>query len=165
MVYCFLSLYHTVTNSVLCLIFGSFLATNNKQTEVTLAKKFDNWEYSWWKSLEKRMPWFDKTGDAHKALLTTSSSSTYYPAGSIIYGDMEYDPALYMRKGEGWPGTIWYWINEDDCDANRQPGELHVYDCTEINIFFYLLLLLLQILFFSLYVYKLISNLLQYITR
>ena len=68
------------------------------------------------------MPWFDKRGTAKKALLTTSSSPTFYPSGSIIYGDNEWNPAYWMRKGSDWPDTIWYWVNEDDCDKNRQPG-------------------------------------------
>ena len=99
------------------------MATNKKQTNVNLVKKFDSWEYSWWSSLNKRMPWFDKDGTAHKALLTTSDRTTYYPSGSIIFGDMEYDPAYWMNKGKNWPGTIWYWVNEDDCDADKLPGE------------------------------------------
>ena len=101
----------------------SFMATNNKQTKVTLVKKFDHWKYSWWNSINKRMPWFDKTGTHNKALLTTSGSPTFWPSGSVIYGNMEYDPAYWMAKGSGWPGTIWYWINEDDCYFDRKPGE------------------------------------------
>jgi len=69
------------------------------------------------------MPYFDAKGTQTNALLTTSGSLTYYPAGSIIWGDTQYNPAYWMRYGGMLnPGVIWYWVNEDDCDADRAPG-------------------------------------------
>lgn len=104
-------------------LFFSFMATNDKQTNVQLLRKFNNWEYSWWKSLNKRMPWFDSKGTHKKALLTTSTSPTYYPSGSIIWGGTDRHPADWIWDGGMRdPGVIWYWVNEDDCDQDRKPG-------------------------------------------
>lgn len=99
----------------------SFLETNSHQTNVQLIRKFNNWEYSWWKSLNPRMPWFDATGTHSMALLTTSSSPTSYPSGSIIWGGVDRHPADWIWDGGMRdPGVIWYWVNEDDCDADRK---------------------------------------------
>lgn len=70
------------------------------------------------------MPWFAKESGIHnKALLTTSSSPTYYPSGSIIWGGTDRNPADWIWDGGMRnPGVIWYWMNEDDCDQDRQPG-------------------------------------------
>jgi len=100
----------------------SFMATNSKQTDVKLIRKFSNWEYSWWKSLNKRMPWFDANGNHNKALLTTSDSPTHYPSGSIIWGGTDRHPADWIWDGGMRdPGVIWYWVNEDDCGTDRKP--------------------------------------------
>ena len=110
---------HLITNST-CF---SFLETNSHQTNVQLIRKFNNWEYSWWKSLNPRMPWFDATGTHNMALLTTSSSPTSYPSGSIIWGGVDRHPADWIWDGGMRdPGVIWYWVNEDDCDADRKSG-------------------------------------------
>ena len=47
----------------------TFVATNNKQTNVDLVKKFDNWKYDDY-GIEKRMPWISG------AKLTTSWNAT-----------------------------------------------------------------------------------------
>lgn len=107
------------------------MATHNKQTKVNLTRKFSSWEYSWWKSLNKRMPWFDAKGTHNKALLTTSDSPTYYPSGSIIWGDTDRSPADWIWDGGMRdPGVIWYWVNEDDCDEDRRPGSKKMKECT-----------------------------------
>lgn len=101
------------------------MATNNKQTNVQLMRKFNDWKYSWWNSLNERMPWFDAKGTGTKALLTTSSSPTYYPSGSIIWADTDRHPADWISSGGMRnPGVIWYWVNEDDCDEDRKPGRM-----------------------------------------
>ncbi|XP_066014989.1 uncharacterized protein [Pocillopora verrucosa] len=100
----------------------SFMASDNSQTNVKLTRKFDDWKFSWWKSLNKRMPWFDAKGTEKKALLTTSSSTTYYPSGSIIWGGSDRYPSDWIGYGGMQnPGVIWYWLNEDDCDEERKP--------------------------------------------
>lgn len=99
------------------------MASDSSQTHVNLTRKFDNWEYSWWSSLNKRMPWFDAKGTHNKALLTTSDSPTYYPSGSIIWGGPDRFPSDWIwAGGMRNPGVIWYWLNEDDCDEDRKPG-------------------------------------------
>ena len=99
------------------------MASDNTQTKVNLTRKFDDWKFSWWNSLNKRMPWFDAKGTENKALLTTSSSTTYYPSGSIIWGGLDRYPSDWISaKGMRNPGVIWYWLNEDDCDKERKPG-------------------------------------------
>ena len=101
------------------------MATNDKQTNVQLIRKFDDWEYSWWSSLNQRMPWFDAKGTGTKALLTTSSSPTNYPSGSIIWAGTDRYPADWISAvGMRNPGVIWYWVNEDDCDEDRKPGRM-----------------------------------------
>ena len=52
------------------------MATNNKQTDVELVKKFDNWEYSN-TGIENRMPWISG------ARLTTSENASYLWWGTI----------------------------------------------------------------------------------
>lgn len=54
----------------------SFIATNNKQTDINLIKKFDNWEYSD-SGIEQRMPWISG------ARLTTSNNAKYNWWGTI----------------------------------------------------------------------------------
>ena len=74
------------------------------------------------------MPWFDAKGTENKALLTTSSSTTYYPSGSIIWGGLDRYPSDWISaKGMRNPGVIWYWLNEDDCDKDRKPGSKFIY--------------------------------------
>lgn len=98
------------------------MASDSSQTHVNLTRKFDNWEYSWWNSLNKRMPWFDAKGTHNMALLTTSYSPTHYPSGSIIWGGPDRFPSDWIwAGGMRNPGVIWYWLNEDDCDEDRKP--------------------------------------------
>ncbi|RMX44841.1 hypothetical protein pdam_00009262 [Pocillopora damicornis] len=49
---------------------------------VKVIRKFNDWEFYWRNAIDQRMPWFDAKGTYKKALLTTSSSPTYYPAGT-----------------------------------------------------------------------------------
>ncbi|XP_048584529.1 uncharacterized protein LOC5514577 [Nematostella vectensis] len=100
----------------------SFMSLDNSQTNVQLVKRFDAWEPVWWKGINDRMPWFYSDGIENKALLTAATDPINYPTGSIIWGGIDHFPAQWMRYGDMLdPGVIWYWVNEDDCDANRQP--------------------------------------------
>ena len=96
----------------------SFVSENNQQTNVTLVKKFNDWRYDWRDSLEKRMPWLG----ARQSLLTTLTHSDYSDWGSIISEKKSNNPAPWIYGSMPNPGVIWYWINEDDCDAIRNPG-------------------------------------------
>ena len=100
----------------------SFVSPTNQQTDVTLVKRFNQWEYNWQNSLEKRMPWLG----AKQSLLTTSTHSDYSDWGSIISEKMSNNPAPWIYGVMANPGVIWYWVNEDDCDQSRNAGE-----CTE----------------------------------
>lgn len=108
------------------------MATNNRQTGVTLLKKFNDWHFLWYMGMSNRMPWFDKYGTHNRGLLGTSgNAASHYSTGCIIYGSMLHDPAKWMYYGGMLnPGTIWYWVNEDDCDSDRKPGKEILYFST-----------------------------------
>ncbi|XP_032217727.2 uncharacterized protein LOC5517368 isoform X2 [Nematostella vectensis] len=95
----------------------TFTSTTNIQTNVSLVRKYNSWEYNWRNSLEKRMPWLGKTS----GLLTTSTDSDYSEWGTVISSKAENNPAPWISPEMVNPGAIWYWMNEDDCDASRQP--------------------------------------------
>ena len=99
--------------------FDSFVSQTNEQTGVTLVKRFNQWRYNWEDSLEKRMPWLG----ARQSLLTTSTHSDYSDWGSIISEKKSNNPAPWIYGVMANPGVIWYWVNEDDCDQSRNPGE------------------------------------------
>ena len=69
-----------------------------------------------------RLPYL---GDASKnsALLTTANSVTSSPHGTIVSHD-----TYQGKEPSAWINTlksvhhIWYWINENDCDASRERG-------------------------------------------
>ncbi|XP_068727258.1 uncharacterized protein [Montipora capricornis] len=95
----------------------SFVSQHNRQTNVTLVKKFDDWEYDWRDSLERRMPWLGE----RKGLLTTSTHADYSNWGSIISETKEYNPAPWIYYKMANPGVIWYWVNEDDnCNYDKK---------------------------------------------
>ncbi|RMX54469.1 hypothetical protein pdam_00013189 [Pocillopora damicornis] len=85
----------------------TFTADNNKQTDIELVKKFDNWEYSDY-GIEQRMPWISD------AKLTTSQDAQRHWWGTITSDDMEYYPAPWINGHlqERRPSYIWYWMRE-----------------------------------------------------
>ena len=101
-------LMRSVVDILLCS--PSFVSQHNRQTNVTLVNKFDDWEYDWRDSLERRMPWLGE----RKGLLTTSTHADYSNWGSIISETNEYNPAPWIYYKMANPGVIWYWLNEDD---------------------------------------------------
>lgn len=105
--------------------FVSFVSQTNQQTDVTLVKRFNQWQYNWQDSLEKRMPWLG----ARQSLLTTSTHSDYSDWGSIISEKKLNNPAPWIYGVMANPGVIWYWVNEDDCDQNRKAGEWTAWGC------------------------------------
>jgi len=99
------------------------------------------------------MPWFNLHGSGNKALLTTAYYTEYYPSGSIIWGDTDRFPAYWIRFEDMMdPRVIWYWVNEDDCDADRKPGQINFHFCycssslVFTNIYFACQALLLEVL-------------------
>lgn len=112
----------------------SFLHKDNKQEKVTLLKQFDTWRYNiWYQTVNNRMPWLG----GNMGILTTSSTADSYWWGTIISNTLEYKPAPWISGQMKNPGKIWYWINEDDCDANRATSRyacIVMRRCAALNI-------------------------------
>ena len=85
-----------------------------------MLKQFD--QYDTGINLNQRMPWLGQT----KGILTTSGVSDSGWWGTIISDNLEYNPAPWISGKMAHPGVIWYWINEDDCSADRQPGLFNI---------------------------------------
>lgn len=67
------------------------------------------------------------TGRTDRALLTTAHYTFYYEWGSIVANNSDhYVPAKWITPQKESPGVIWYWINENDCDAGYKPGNIIV---------------------------------------
>ncbi len=97
-----------------------FVGKSPGQTNVKLIKRFDNWVSSWYGSPNNRMPWLG----SRKGILTTSGTSDWWWYGTIVSDNLEYQPAPWLNGGMRNPGLIWYFVNEDDCDADRRQSEL-----------------------------------------
>ena len=66
----------------------SFMATNEKQTDVELIRRFNDWEYLWYKSLNKRMLVWPRYahGTGKKAMVIKSVQFDLLPTrGSNIF--------------------------------------------------------------------------------
>lgn len=98
----------------------SFTQTSKGLDQVELLKKFDDWAYEkdWWSHPKKRMPYLGRESQG-KALLTTANYDDYAEWGTIIAfksgGDL---PAHWMHSEMKSPNSIWYWLNENDCDVD-----------------------------------------------
>eukprot|EP00794_Sanderia_malayensis_P020639 gene20639-22674_t len=96
----------------------TFVSKSALQEKVSLITQFDKWSYNvWYRSVCNRMPWLG----AKKGILTTSGTSDYAWWGTIIADNKEYNPAPWISGEMSNPGVIWYWVNEDDCSADRKP--------------------------------------------
>jgi len=100
----------------------TFVATNNKQTNVDLVKKFDNWKYDDY-GIEKRMPWisgaklttsWNATGDRQWGTLI-ANSKIFYPAPWLDGTDLEQHPL-----------NIWYWVREQSYKLPRSCSEIQL---------------------------------------
>eukprot|EP00795_Rhopilema_esculentum_P015280 gene15280-6491_t len=91
----------------------TFVSKSNNQNKVTLLTQFDDLQ----SSVKNRMPWL---GNGN-GLLTTAEYSSSYWWGTIVASNDEYRPAPWIYPIMRNPGTIWYWVNEDDCDPDRMP--------------------------------------------
>ena len=67
---------------------------------------------------------FYSTADSalNRQLLTTSSNPKGGVGGICAADSGEYVPARWVN-GNGSPGKIWYWLNENDCDSDYKKGE------------------------------------------
>ena len=85
------------------------------------------------------------TGRTDRALLTTAHYTFYYEWGSIVANNSDnYVPAKWITPQKESPGVIWYWINENDCNAEYKPGKvltsfdnlkIHTHRCILENCF------------------------------
>ena len=101
-------------------------STSPNLYEVTLVKQFGVWEYEkyWYKNPRQRMP-YRASGNTKRALLTTAHYTYYSEWGSIVANNSDdYVPAMWITPEKESPGVIWYWLNENDCDADYKPGSL-----------------------------------------
>ena len=102
-----------------------FIGKTNKMTNVKLLVKFDaaKWTFNRRDTLNNRMPYIGNY--AYRAgLLTTSHSERSYWYGTIVSANTQYHPAPYINVRHALnPGTIWYWVNEDDCGPHRKAGK------------------------------------------
>jgi hypothetical protein len=95
----------------------SFVRTDNSQTSVRLINRFGEWKSNQ-DSIQNRMPYLGQS----KSLLTTNEHSYWHGPGSVITDSIDLKPAAWIYPDMYTPGTIWYWLNEDDCDSGRKPG-------------------------------------------
>eukprot|EP00111_Clytia_hemisphaerica_P010409 TCONS_00030414-protein len=97
----------------------SFTQTSSNLDNVHLIHKFSDWAYeaNWYSSPQKRFPYL---GDPSKgrALLTTASYVDYWEYGTIISNISNRNPAPWMNDNVKSPGSIWYWLNENDCNID-----------------------------------------------
>ena len=67
------------------------------------------------------MPWLGQK----KGILTTSGTSDNSWWGTIVSDNNEHKPAPWIDSQMTDPGVIWYWLNEDDCSLDREPGNVN----------------------------------------
>ena len=120
--------FHFMTFKIISLfpvhLISSFTQKSSKLYDVDLIHKFSDWKYEadWYSAPRKRFPYL---GDASKgqALLTTASYSNWWSFGTIVANQSgRFVPAKWMNFNVSSPGSIWYWINENDCNADYQRG-------------------------------------------
>lgn len=69
----------------------------------------------------KRMPYI--TPDAKRTLLTTAEYPDNSAWGTIVSTDAEENnPSKWIYRGMKNPGSIWYWVNENNCDKRYVKG-------------------------------------------
>ena len=94
----------------------SFVNTDNSQTNVTVDKKFNKWEYvANNMGLSQRMPWYSSTAGSGYGLLTICDGTGNW-WGTLISTFSGYPPVPWISNaGTGgdvnqYPGIIWYWV-------------------------------------------------------
>ena len=110
--------------------FIRFLQKTNKLQNVELLKKFGKWNYEKdsWSNPRKRMPYLGRP-EKNKALLTTATHDDYTEWGTIVAGKSDNKiPAKWMYPTMESPGVIWYWINENDCNADYKKSKISAID-------------------------------------
>ncbi|XP_057304821.1 uncharacterized protein LOC130641845 isoform X1 [Hydractinia symbiolongicarpus] len=98
----------------------SFTSTSNDHQDVKLLKKFSEWDYEvdWWRGPKGRMPYLGRASK-NKAFLTTANNDDYTEWGSLVSNNSDGNvPSKWIYPQMKSPGVIWYWVNENDCDAD-----------------------------------------------
>ena len=100
------------------------MPTSGIYTDVELIQEFSDWNYNaaWWGGPCKRMPYLEMSKDKHVGLLTTASYSDYFEYGTIVSNLSDNEPSKWINSKMPNPGVIWYWVNENDCDAKYTKG-------------------------------------------
>ncbi len=89
--------------------FLSFVSESNNQTDITLVKKFSQWNYVV-SSLRERMPYL--TLNNPNTLLTTAENPDSNQFGTIVSRNASHSPALWIESVAPNPQAIWYWLRE-----------------------------------------------------
>ena len=103
------------------------LTSDVKDKETTALIRWDDWGDCWYCGPHDRLPYL---GDASQngPLLTTAENINNSPHGTIVsnvaFRGKEPSSWIYSK---GSLDHIWYWINENDCDANRERGTVFVF--------------------------------------
>ena len=93
----------------------SFVDETGSQTEISLVRRFDNWNYND-NGIEQRMPWINTRGNhaMHPVLTTTAPDSKNW------WGTLVTNVNYQHLKGSPWispeatlAGTVLYWMKED----------------------------------------------------
>uniref|UniRef100_A0A7M6DPA1 Uncharacterized protein n=1 Tax=Clytia hemisphaerica TaxID=252671 RepID=A0A7M6DPA1_9CNID len=98
----------------------SFTQTSSGLENVNMIQQFSVWAYeeNWWSKPRKRFPYLGRP-EKFKALLTTASYDLYTEWGTIIANTSDNKiPARWIYPDMTSPGSIWYWLNENDCNLD-----------------------------------------------
>ena len=82
----------------------TFLSTSDKQTEVTIIKKFDSWDED--NTLAKQMPRLGLTQD----ILMSTSSTSSDTSGTLVFNIRAGSPTYLKEKPH--PVVVRYWMRE-----------------------------------------------------
>ena len=91
----------------------SFVHETPSQTEVSLVRMFDNWDYKN-EGIEKRMPWLNTGGIKH-AVLTTSENPQAYWWGTLVTHEATtgYHHSPWIQPEAAQSGVVRYWVREE----------------------------------------------------
>jgi hypothetical protein len=94
----------------------TFTKRDNTQTDITLNRKFGNWDYVTNNNgIQKVMPWYSNTAGGTYALLTLTNPTGNWWGTLISAAGGGYIPAPWISDANGGtaiynPGIIWYWV-------------------------------------------------------
>ena len=91
----------------------SFVHESPSQTDVSVVRKFNKWNYHG-NGIEKRMPWVNVAG-GEPGLLTTSASASSSWWGTLVtyHGSGGFDHSPWIHPDPQRSGTVLYWLREE----------------------------------------------------